>query len=100
MRRALVWSCTALLLGACAAAPVRPPRTASLRLRGTPPDAMVTIDDQLIGPLEVVQARGVALPRGVHRISVERDGFLPFDREVVADGGPISLDVALERTPD
>jgi PEGA domain len=80
----------------------------SLQMRGTPPDATVTIDDRIVGSLALLSAHGVALPPGKHRISVEARGYLPFDRIVVAPASadpasparPIPLDVALVPVPD
>ncbi len=94
-----------VLLTACGGGGAEPPaRTISLRLKGTPPDATVTIDDRIVGSLGLVSAHGVALPPGQHRISVEARGYLPFDKIVVApaDGAaqPIPIDVALVPVPD
>jgi hypothetical protein len=75
------------------------PRT-SLRLRGAPPDAIVIVDDQPIAPLRVVEKRGLSLTRGRHRITVEREGYFPFDRAIDADDSPVQLDVQLTRLPD
>ena len=68
--------------------------------RGTPRDASVIIDEEYIGPLWYVAARGVRLPVGEHRISVEKEGYFPWDRLVVSDRRPLELDVSLERIPD
>ena len=78
------------------------PITTSLRMNGTPPDARVTIDDQSVGALAFVARRGVALPPGRHRVTVEKPGYFPFDRIVVAEEGdpPIQLKVDLEKIPD
>jgi len=77
-------------------------RTVSLRMRGGPPEATVTIDEQIVGSLAMVTARGVALPPGVHRISVEAAGFLPWDQIVEAKdvSAPLRLDVSLVPVPD
>jgi hypothetical protein len=86
-------------LAACAAAgPTQP--TVSFRLRGGPPDATVTIDDQFVGPLNVVMARGVALSPGSHRVSVESPGYLPYDKLIEAKDRPVQLDVQLVPIPD
>lgn len=82
-----------------------PKKTVSLRMTGTgTPGATVTIDDQLIGPLGSVRARGVALPPGRHTVTVENAGYFPFDRIVEApdnpDAKPISIDVTLVKVPD
>jgi len=87
-------------LAACG--PAKEPRTVSLRMIGSPPNASVTIDDQFVGSLAVVQARGVALPPGQHRVSVEAAGFFPFDQIVEAKEGDaaLRLDVKLTPVPD
>ena len=78
------------------------PKTVSLRMKGAVADASVTIDDQYVGALALVQRRGVALPVGKHRISVERPGYFPWDRIVeVHDGDPaVHLDAVLVPIPD
>ncbi len=89
----------AALLAACSGAQMAQ-KTVSLRLRGSPPDAQVTVDDRYLGALAFVAKRGVALPPGKHRITVEKAGFFPWDREVSASEAPIVLDVVLEKIPD
>ena len=83
---------------------VPPPRpTVSLRVvrkDGTPRDASVTIDEQYIGPLGYVAAHGVRMPEGKHRITIEREGYFPYDVQVVAGRARIRLDVKLVRVPD
>jgi hypothetical protein len=78
------------------------PATVSLRLQGNEDDALVTIDDQLLGPVSRIEKKGVALPVGSHRVTVEKTGFFPYDElvEVKEGDAPISLDVKLERIPD
>ena len=66
----------------------------------TPQDASVSIDEEYIGPLYYVAARGVRLPVGQHRITVEKEGYFPWDRLVEADRQPIHLEVRLVRIPD
>jgi hypothetical protein len=74
--------------------------TVSLRMQGAPPEASVTIDDEYVGPLSVVMARGVALPVGSHRISVEEEGYFPWDKIVEAKKELVRLDVRLVPIPD
>jgi hypothetical protein len=76
--------------------------TISLRMRGGPAGATVAIDDEALGTLEFVAAHGVALPPGVHHVTVTAQGFFPWDREVEAKprSAPIVLDVALVPVPD
>jgi len=66
----------------------------------TPRDASVTIDEQYVGPLGYVAARGVRLPVGDHRISVEKPGYFPFDELVSADRDDLTVKVKLEPVPD
>jgi hypothetical protein len=86
----------ALALSACGGAVV----TSSLRVRGAPLDASVTIDDQYIGAFGYVAAKGVALPPGKHRITVEKPGYFVWDKLVEAKGEPIPLQVELTKIPD
>lgn len=83
-------------------APPSPPKTVSMRVKGGIPDATVHIDDMYIGSFSMVEGRGVALPPGKHRISVERSGYFPWDVVVVVEEGdpPVHLDVKLRRIPD
>jgi hypothetical protein len=102
---------TRLAVGAALAAPllaalacVKQPTAAvsmkMIRRSKTPADATVIIDEEYIGPLAYVAARGVRLPVGTHRITVERDGYFPFDTTVVADRKPIFLEIKLTPIPD
>jgi hypothetical protein len=78
------------------------PRTVSMRMIGQPSGASVTIDDQFVGTLELVASRGVALPPGTHRVSVEAPGYFPWDRMIEAKEGqgPVRLRVDLVPIPD
>ncbi len=77
-------------------------QTVALHMTGSPSDARVTVDDQIVGTLDMVKARGVALPPGSHRVSVEAPGYFPFDTIVEAKEGEKSvvLDAKLTRVPD
>jgi hypothetical protein len=75
-------------------------RTVPVRLRGSPPDATVTLDDQRVGSLALVEARGMRVFPGRHRISVEAAGYLPFDRAVEAKDELVVVDVKLVPVPD
>jgi hypothetical protein len=94
-----------LLLGALAGvAACQAPRTAVRlsveRAAAAPRDASVYIDEQFVGFLGVVAARGVRLPEGEHRITVEKVGYFPWDQLVVSDRKPILLKVDLRKIPD
>jgi hypothetical protein len=109
VRRVLLAALASLATAAAASAcGLQPPDTSarrervSLRLRGMPPDAAVVIDEEAVGQLDFVAAHGVALPVGVHHVTVKATGYFPWDREVEAKSGsaPIQLDVALTPIPD
>ncbi|MDB4942778.1 MAG: hypothetical protein JWP97_2312 [Labilithrix sp.] len=93
-------SALALVSVACGPPPRRP--VVSMRMQGGPPGASVTVDDVFVGSLELVMSRGVALPVGSHRVSVEAPGHVPWDRIVEAREGmpPLRLDVTLVPIPD
>lgn len=92
----------ALVVAACGAPGPAAGATVSLRMSGGPADARVTVDDQIVGSLDMVEARGVALPPGKHRISVEHEGFFPFDTIVEAKEGEklVRVDAKLVPIPD
>jgi hypothetical protein len=71
-----------------------------VRDKATPRDAGVWIDEEFIGPLSYVAAYGVRLPVGEHRITVQRQGYFPWDRLVVSDREPIRLNVVMTQVPD
>lgn len=75
-------------------------KTVSLRVNGNVPDASVTIDDQYLGSLAYVTKRGVAMPPGKHRVTVEKPGYFPWDKEIEATEQPVNLDVQLVPIPD
>jgi hypothetical protein len=101
MRRPLVSAFVAtVLLAGCGPRPLPEAPTVSLRMLGGPPGATVTIDDQFVGSLDVVSARGVALPPGRHRLSVEAPGYLPYDKVLEAKDRPVLVEVQLVPVPD
>jgi hypothetical protein len=90
-----------LSLTSCEPGVGRPAVSLSLaREAQSPRDAAVMIDEEYIGPLGYVAARGVRLPIGKHRITVEKPGYFPWDRLVEADRDAIHLDIQLEPIPD
>jgi hypothetical protein len=94
-----------LVLAATALPACQPPLRPAVSLRvkrhpKTPSDAFVTIDEEYIGPLGYVAAHGVRLPLGTHRISVERNGYFPYDATVEASTDTIYLNVHLKPIPD
>ena len=99
---ALVLAALLSALSIVGCAPPPPPQTVSMRVDGAMPDATVHIDDLYIGSFSMVKQRGVALPPGKHRITVERNGYFPWDKLVeVKEGDPtVHLSVELKKIPD
>jgi hypothetical protein len=100
----LRWSLPVALVFAtiAACAPNYAEPRVSVRLVGSPPDALVTVDDQVVGPLARVAAKGLSVSEGKHRVTVERPGYFPWDKEVEAKSGGavVQLDVQLEKIPE
>lgn len=93
---ALLWAATA-----CATQGLRPAVTLHVqRHEEAPRSALVYVDEQYIGTLSYVAARGVRLPEGEHRVTVEKAGYFPYDVIVVSDREPIHLEVKLVRLPE
>jgi len=92
-------ACLALAAAGCQAH--RPAVSLTVqRAADAPRDASVYIDEQFVGLLGVVAARGVRLPEGAHRITVEKVGYFAWDQRVVSDRQPIVLRVELRKIPE
>jgi hypothetical protein len=93
-----------LLMESCSLPPSRAPfpATVSLRMRGAMADAMVVIDDETLGTFDFVASHGVALPPGVHRVTIQAMGYFPWDREIEAKGGspPVELEIVMTPVPE
>ncbi len=102
MTRGLVVLLLACSSSACGGGGGGVVQTVQLNMTGAPMDARVTVDDQIVGSLDMVQARGVAMPIGTHRVSVEAPGYFPFDQLVEAKEGEklYRLEVKLVPVPD
>ena len=87
------------VVAACGAPGNGAKATTSLRMTGSPADARVVVDDQIVGTLDMVRVRGVAMPPGQHRVSVEHEGFFPFDTIVEAKEGEKVLNVEAKLVP-
>jgi hypothetical protein len=89
-------------LAGCVPARSPAPPTVSLRIHGTPSAATVIIDEEALGSLDFVGAHGVALPPGLHHVTVKATGYFPSDQTVDArsSSSPVELQVALIPVPD
>jgi len=91
----------ALLLGGCATMGLKSAVSMKVeREPSAPKDALVYVDEQYIGTLGFVAQRGVRVPEGQHRVSVEKAGYHPYDTLIVSDRQPIALKVSMLKLPD
>jgi len=99
---AIAGAAVAGLLVACQPAKAPSQATVSLRIGGTPASATVIIDEETLGTLDFVAAHGVALPPGMHHVTVNAPGYFPSDTAVDAQPGsaPVALQIALVPVPD
>jgi len=93
-----------LLLGATliGALGCGPPKTVVLRFDGMPDDALVTINDRYIGKLGRLKKKGVKLPAGDYRVTVEQVGYFPHDQlvRIEEERQPPAFKVELTPVPD
>jgi len=86
----------AVALAACGGAPA----VTVLKVQSDVKDATVTIDDVYVGAAAWVGVRGVHVPEGRHRVTVEKVGYFPFDTTVDAKSGGSVVEVKLVKIPD
>ncbi len=90
-----------LVSGGCATMGLRSAVDMTVKMgHGAPPSALVYIDGQYIGSLAAVVARGVRVPEGKHRLTVEKTGYFPYDTIIESDLEPILVEVELLPLPD
>lgn len=63
----------------------RQPTTGTLRVQSTETQAAVAIDERGIGDTPI--ALPLTLEPGAHRVSVRREGFIPFESQIQIDAG-------------
>lgn len=71
-----------------------------VKLQGEADDALVTINDRYVGKLGELRRRGIKLPPGTYRVTIEQVGYFPWDRLVEVGAEPLSVDVELVAIPD
>ena len=71
-----------------------------LRVGCVPADAMLYVDGRFLGTVASLKGRAVALPEGLRRVEVRRQGYFSHLAEVqVAKGARRRLDVRLRKQP-
>ena len=94
-----------LLLAACpgchtGGSEMRPRPLGGLLIRCEPSDALVYVDDHLEGNASRLAEQALAVPEGVHRVEIRKDGFFPHFAEVtVVRGVRQQIEVTLRKEP-
>lgn len=93
-----------LVFVGCSGAQSRGPRAPTIagavRFRCEPRDARVLVDEVDQGACRVWEEQYVGLGPGTHRVRIEREGFLPFEREFEARNRRETLEVRLRERPE
>jgi hypothetical protein len=102
---AVRWSALALLALLCpACAGAQRPRedrvAVAYRFRCTPRDARVIVDEVDHGACLLWEQQYLGLGAGVHRLRVERDGYLPVERELPSTGRRETVEIELRARPE
>ena len=84
----------------CAGGICPPPPTGGLQCEGTPPAALVTVDEEIAGTLEQLAELPVMLQPGVHRVQVTAPGYFPWFGEVEVGTTVEPLRVELRAVPE
>ena len=72
----------------------------TVRFKGDPRDATVSIDETHLGPIGMFEEKGVKLKPGTHRIVVEKEGYFPEYRLIeVAKNRLTTLEIKLREIP-
>ena len=89
-----------LAAGASAVAGCANQQTVLLRMQGEQTDALVTINDRYVGKLGEIVRRGIRLPPGPYRITIEQVGYFNYDELIQVQDEPVNLSVKLVPVPD
>jgi hypothetical protein len=90
----------ALAAGCAGANASRRGPAGGLKLRCTPADATVYVDDEYRGACTLFAQHALPLPAGSHRVQVEASGRFPYYGEVDTAGILQTLEVVLVPRPD
>ncbi len=90
-----------LAAGLCAcSSPQRPQSAGAYRFACEPSDARLVVDEEDVGPCALWSSRWLGLTAGVHRVRVQREGWLPHELELRPAGARETVSVRLRREPD
>jgi hypothetical protein len=98
---AVLAAAMAAAAAACGATQAPRPRAAvAYKFECAPRDARVVVDEVDYGQCVLWEQRYIALPEGTHRLRVERDGYLPVERELPATGHRETVRIELREEPE
>jgi hypothetical protein len=104
VRELLVAMCAAFVLAASAGCggPQRPTHRVAVayRFQCTPRDAHVIVDEVDQGVCQLWEQQYLGLEAGVHRMRIEREGYLPIERELPSTGRRETVQVQLRERPE
>jgi hypothetical protein len=73
----------------------------TVRFACAPPDAVLEVDENRLGPVSLFAERGLLLQPGTHRVVLRAAGHFPEFRLVeVVDGELLVVELALRPVPD
>lgn len=70
------------------------------RFQCAPRDARVVVDERDQGPCMLWELQYLGLGAGTHRLRIERDGYLPMERELPSTGRRETVHVELHEQPE
>jgi hypothetical protein len=89
-----------LLAGCGAARPAPEEVRGTVRFKGEPEDAELTVNEIRLGPIGMFKERGVLLRPGKQRIEVSKDGYFTQYRLVAVEAGKlVEVEVRLREIP-
>ena len=92
----------ALALAGCATtrSNAGPRITTAYRFECNPRDATLIVDEHIEGQCVLWEQRPLGLGPGVHRVRVEREGYLAHEAEISGDGPRGTLRIQLRERPE
>ena len=90
----------ALLVAGCAGAPVPRVTAAKLQVLSEPADATVYLDEEFFGSAKVLALHPKKADKGLHRLTIQSDGYFPHDMDVDLQPGTTKLEIKLRKIPE
>ncbi len=93
---------SSLAMNAGCGGPQRPSHRVAVayRFQCTPRDARLIVDEVDQGACMLWEQQYLGLEAGVHRLRIEREGYLPIERELPSTGRRETVQVQLRERPE